>query len=210
MAILSFSDILRKVNIDPAKVKLIRHALTDKGFKECFDKHMVYEYTCHQKGSFSRGYAYWAVFISDHGTLGHTIYTDEDGVDHLVQSAYTDIERAQAFLGDQVLGLNKNRPFQWENGLLIRRDKKMIMACSDDVEDVVIPEGIETIGWRVFCSKLKLKSLTIPASVVWYDWAFDEKCPELRTIKLSSSLLYDPELEEKLRSCYLQADIQYI
>lgn len=31
-------------------------------------------------------------------TLGHTIYTDEDGVDHLVQSAYTDIEHAQAFL----------------------------------------------------------------------------------------------------------------
>ena len=69
MAILSFSDILRKVNIDPARVKLIRHALTDKGFKECYDKHMVYEYTCHQKDSFSRGYEYWAVFISDHGTL---------------------------------------------------------------------------------------------------------------------------------------------
>jgi hypothetical protein len=62
MGILCFSDILRKVNIDPAKVKLIRHALTDKGFKQCYDKHMVYEYTCHQKTSFSNGYDYWAVF----------------------------------------------------------------------------------------------------------------------------------------------------
>ena len=69
MGILSFSDILRKVNIDPAKVKLIRHALTDKGFKECYDKRMVYEYTCHQRSGFSGGYDYWAVFISDAGTM---------------------------------------------------------------------------------------------------------------------------------------------
>ncbi|MBR6862364.1 MAG: hypothetical protein IKM73_13690 [Acidaminococcaceae bacterium] len=69
MAVLSFSDILRKNNIDPAKVKLIRHALTDKGFRECYDKGVVYEYTCHQKRDFSKGYEYWAVFISDAGTL---------------------------------------------------------------------------------------------------------------------------------------------
>jgi len=38
MAILTFTDILRKVNIDPTKVKLLRHSLTDKGFKECFER----------------------------------------------------------------------------------------------------------------------------------------------------------------------------
>ena len=32
MAILYFSDILKKVGLEPVKVKLIRHALTDKGF----------------------------------------------------------------------------------------------------------------------------------------------------------------------------------
>ena len=36
MAILCFSDILQKVDLDPARVKLIRHALTDKVFKECY------------------------------------------------------------------------------------------------------------------------------------------------------------------------------
>lgn len=79
MSILSFSDILRKVNIEPAKVKLIRHALTDKGFKECYDRHMVYEYTCHQRSGFSSGYDYWAVFISDAGTLAkfHALYKVE-------------------------------------------------------------------------------------------------------------------------------------
>ncbi len=37
---------------------------------------MVYEYTCHQKTDFSKGYEYWAVFISGAGTLAkfHSIY----------------------------------------------------------------------------------------------------------------------------------------
>ena len=69
MALLFFSDILKKVGIDPQKVKLIRHSLTDKVFKECYDANKVYEYTCHQKKDFSKGYDYWAVFISGTGTL---------------------------------------------------------------------------------------------------------------------------------------------
>ena len=36
MAILDFTDVLKKAGIDPSKVKLIRHALTDKGFRECY------------------------------------------------------------------------------------------------------------------------------------------------------------------------------
>jgi len=69
MAILYFSDVLRKVGLDPAKVKLIRHALTDKGFKSCYDKNMVLEYTRQQKNGFSKNYDHWCVFISGKGTL---------------------------------------------------------------------------------------------------------------------------------------------
>ncbi len=68
MAILYFSDILRKVDIDPAKVKLIRHSLNDAGFEDCYKKGLVYEYTRHQKVGFSKNYEYWAVFISAAGT----------------------------------------------------------------------------------------------------------------------------------------------
>ncbi len=32
MATLTFTDILRKAGLDPSKVKLIRHSLTDKVF----------------------------------------------------------------------------------------------------------------------------------------------------------------------------------
>ena len=69
MAILYFSDVLKKVGLEPAKVKLIRHALTDKGFKSCYDKNMVLEYTRQQKSGFSKNCDYWCVFISGKGTL---------------------------------------------------------------------------------------------------------------------------------------------
>lgn len=68
MAILNFSDVLEKVGLDPTRVKLIRHALSDKGFKDCYDKNMVLEYTCQQSTTFSRNYDYWCIFISDKGT----------------------------------------------------------------------------------------------------------------------------------------------
>lgn len=69
MPLLFFSDILLKAGLDPSKVMLIRHSLANRGFKECYEKNMVYEYTCHQKSGFSRGYDYWAVFISGAGTF---------------------------------------------------------------------------------------------------------------------------------------------
>lgn len=69
MAILNFSDVLRKVGIDPAKVKLIRHPVSNEHFKSYYDKGMVREYTRHQKKEFSKGYDYWCVFIGDQGRL---------------------------------------------------------------------------------------------------------------------------------------------
>lgn len=70
MAILFFSDVLKKVGLDPAKVCLIRHAYSDKTFRECADSGKVYEYTCHQKSKFKgHTFDYWAVFISGQGTL---------------------------------------------------------------------------------------------------------------------------------------------
>lgn len=68
MALLNFSDILRKAGLDPAKVQLIRHTLNDKDFRACYEKNMVKEYTAEQKKDFNKGYDYWAVFISGKGT----------------------------------------------------------------------------------------------------------------------------------------------
>ena len=68
MAILNFSDVLKNVGLDPKRVKLIRHSLGDKAFKKCYDKDMVEEYTRVQSETFSNGYDYWCVFISDKST----------------------------------------------------------------------------------------------------------------------------------------------
>ena len=70
MSILHFSDILEKVGLDPAKVKLIRHSLGDKDFSKCYysEPQMVWEYTRIQKPGFSKGYDYWCVFVSGEGT----------------------------------------------------------------------------------------------------------------------------------------------
>ena len=70
MSILHFSDILEKAGLDPAKVKLIRHSLSDKDFHDCYyaEPQMVWEYTRIQKPGFSKGYDYWCVFVSGEGT----------------------------------------------------------------------------------------------------------------------------------------------
>ncbi len=69
MVTLYFSDLLKRAGIDPKRVKLLRHAYSDKNFNACAGAGMVYEYTCHQKADFSKGYDYWCVFVSGKSTL---------------------------------------------------------------------------------------------------------------------------------------------
>ena len=52
MAILNFSDVIRNVGIAPKDVKLIRHALSDERFRECYKEGKAHEYTQHQKEGF--------------------------------------------------------------------------------------------------------------------------------------------------------------
>ena len=76
MAILNFSDVLKKVGLDPNDVTLIRHALSDKCFGDCYKAGMVHEYTRHQDNRRLRGCSYWITFISDGGTYArlHSCY----------------------------------------------------------------------------------------------------------------------------------------
>lgn len=69
MVTLSFTDILKKAGLDPRRVKLFRHSMSSAQFKSCYEKKLILEYTATQKEGFGRGYDYWAVFISDSGTL---------------------------------------------------------------------------------------------------------------------------------------------
>ena len=59
VAILNFSDVLKKIGLEPKEVKLIRHALSDERFRACYKAGMAHGYTQHQKEGFSKDYTYW-------------------------------------------------------------------------------------------------------------------------------------------------------
>lgn len=65
---LFLTDLVKKTDIDPKKILLIRHALSDPKCKQYFDNNMVEEYTCIQKKDFNNKYDYWLVFRSGEGT----------------------------------------------------------------------------------------------------------------------------------------------
>lgn len=68
MASLYLSDILRRNGLDPKRVKLIRHSLSDKDFLKCFQKGYINEYQKIQKHNFFQGCDYILTFISEPGT----------------------------------------------------------------------------------------------------------------------------------------------
>ena len=76
MAILNFSDVLKKVGLDPNDVLLIRHAFSVERFKESYKADKLFEYTKHQKVDFGKGRSYWIVFIGDGGNKArlHSCY----------------------------------------------------------------------------------------------------------------------------------------
>ena len=101
MAILYFSDVLRKVGLDPAKVKLLRHAFSHQRFKDCYEKNMVLEYTRQQDVGFSKGYDYWCVFVSGKGTLAklHACYKVGDAVPNTLDIMPVGFPHPEAFDG---------------------------------------------------------------------------------------------------------------
>lgn len=69
MSLVYLTDVLKNANIDENRVMLLRHSLSDKEFKTCYDKGMVLEYTRCQAQNFSEDHDIWMVFISYKGTL---------------------------------------------------------------------------------------------------------------------------------------------
>ena len=117
----------------------------------------------------------------------HYLYTDEDGVDHLVETMYRDFEKDHLFIGDKVLGMHRNCPVQWKNGLLIDRRLNMVVSCSKDLTDAVVPDGVRIIGWFSFCNQKNLRSVSIPASVdsCYHSFGF---CPNLQKFTLAAGI----------------------
>lgn len=133
MAVLSFPDLLQKAGLNPEKVKLIRHSMTDKGFKACYDADKVYDYTCHQKPGFSRGYDYWAVFIGGSGTTAvfHALYKVNGSVPETLEMVQARLvkEEVNEYSGNYVFFNLEHSPLlqDYEDRLTIDWGKSTLM-----------------------------------------------------------------------------------
>ena len=122
------------------------------------------------------------------------IYTDPDGIDHLILKEYSDFEGAYSFVGDEILGFHADGPYHWENGLLIDWKSKTVIGCADGVTEVVIPQGIVRLGWFSFKISSRLERITIPDSVTRIHHAFWESPKEV--ILIGNSPLTENDLSE--------------
>ena len=120
------------------------------------------------------------------------IYTDPDGIDHLILTRYSDFEGAYYFVGDGILGLHVDCPYQWENDLLIDWKTKTVIRCARDAAEIVIPQGIVQLGWFSFLGRLE--KITIPDSVTSIHRAFWESPKEV--ILIGNSRLTENDLSE--------------
>lgn len=93
------------------------------------------------------------------------IYTDKDGIDHWVWWEESDHKDGCVFVQDKILGFRVDSPYQWENELFIDRKWKKVLACRREAKAVVVPDGINTLGWQSFMNCPDLEQVTIPASV---------------------------------------------
>lgn len=113
------------------------------------------------------------------------IYTDDDGIDHLVTCLYSDGEVGAAFLGDEILGYQSDSYLQWENGLFIDKKKKYVLSCDKDEKEIVVPDGIVSLGWWSFHNCVNLERLTIPDSVTDVYYAFSSENSNIKEIILT-------------------------
>jgi len=57
-------------------------------------------------------------------TFSDSIFTDDDGIDHVFKTKYDDYHNRQVFYGDTVLGLHTKSPFRFN-------EKRPYFRCSD-------------------------------------------------------------------------------
>ncbi len=69
MSSIYFSDILAKAQIDPKDVLLIRHSISEKYCKGCYEGGFILEYTRIQAPSFTKKFRYWAIFVGNSGSM---------------------------------------------------------------------------------------------------------------------------------------------
>ncbi len=78
--------------------------------------------------------------------------------------------------------------FDFDGELVLTADKKRLVYCLSDAEEVVIPEGVEIIGEMAFRQKKNLKEVIIPSTVKEIEKDAFNDCDALQSIEIPASV----------------------
>ena len=127
MTKLLLEDMMNRSEIDPKKVKLVRHALSDSKCKEYYENGWVKEYTAIQKRDILKGYEYLMVFFSGDGTTAifDSFYKVNDSCPNIPENMPEGFRAPDDFNGEGIYyDLEKSDKLEeYENCLIIEWGK---------------------------------------------------------------------------------------
>lgn len=87
----------------------------------------------------------------------------------------------------EAINVDKNNPnYASVDGILYDYNKKILIQCPPQKGDVTIVNGTERIKSWAFLNNQKIKSITIPESVIAIEEASFMKCENLKSVRLES------------------------
>ncbi len=88
----------------------------------------------------------------------------------------------------QVVFQGDNANFRFIDGVLYNNPPTTVLLANPDVTNVVIPEGITTIGSQVFEGCTNLISVTLPQTLISIEWNAFAGCTSLESITIPDSV----------------------
>lgn len=177
MTSLYLSDILRRAEINPTRVKLIRHSVKHERFRLCYKKGFWQEYQSVQKEGFFNNCDYVLSFISEQGTSAKLL-----GCFHVGETTAANHENMPD-------GFPLQEMF---DGTLYFTGLKKTDIFSDLAERLIIDWGKSTISWHQWATNEK-PVLAITENPKYIFKGFDEILLDFSELEeiISDKTLYE-------------------
>ena len=94
-----------------------------------------------------------------------------------------------------------NRFFMAENGLLLTKDGKILVSVPSGLDEVTIPQGVESIAGAAFAGCGKLVEVKVPKGVKSIGWHSFDACKSLVKIELPDGLIYLGKFDRAFCNC---------
>ena len=114
------------------------------------------------------------------------VITPETHYNHIINVMHA-AKPGDGYYVEKVNIIDKNGQFVEKDGVVYTSDMKTLVACSLNVTDLVIPEGVEEIISYAFANT-RIKSVKFPDSLVILNEHAFHKCRELQNVDFGSGL----------------------